>query len=343
MAQTAGAQPPRLVLDYLRLAEPYLARHGSPTPRLDAEVLLAHVLGTSRLELYTRLDQPLTRAEVDAYRQAIQRRANREPVAYIVGYKEFYGLRFMVGPGVLVPRPETEYLVELALRALAGVGAPSDAASPRDAEPEAAAPAADGVGAAGRAEGGRLRFVDVGTGSGALAVTLAVRRADLRGVGCDIAAEALAYARANARHHGVSDRLTWVQGDALSWAAERSFDMVLSNPPYVPTHQLDGLAPEIRRYEPRQALDGGPDGLSVARRVAEQAARVLRPGGLLIMELGTPDQARALAAVLRYRRAYERVAAVQDPVSRVPALVASTPGGEPIPWPVAPSEELGPR
>lgn len=309
MAQPLS-QPPRVALDFLRLAEPYLARHGSPTPRLDAEVLLAHVLGASRLELYTRLDQPLTRAEVDAYRQAIQRRASREPVAYIVGYKEFYGLRFAVGPGVLVPRPETEYLVELALRLPEGRG---------------------------------LRFVDVGTGSGALAVTLAVRRADLSGVGCDVAADALGYARANARAHGVAGRLAWVQGDALSWAAAQSFDLAVSNPPYVPTRQLDGLAPEIRRYEPRHALDGGPDGLSVARRIAEQAARVLRPGGLLIMELGTLDQARALAAALRRQAgAYERVAAVQDVVSRVPGLVARTPGRDPMPWPVAPAEDAGP-
>lgn len=328
MAQ-APAQSPRVALDFLRLAEPYLARHGSPTPRLDAEVLLAHVLGTSRLELYTRLDQPLNRAEVDAYRQALQRRANREPVAYIVGYREFYGLRFAVGPGVLVPRPETEYLVEMALRALGAASAPG-AALEGDS------------GAKGEAGGLRLRFVDVGTGSGVLAVTLAVRRSDLSGVGCDIASDALAYARANARSHGVSGRLAWVQGDALSWASEGSFDLAVSNPPYVRTQELSGLAPEIQRYEPRHALDGGPDGLSVARRIAQQAARALRPGGLLIMELGTLEQARALAAALRRQPdAYERVTAVRDEVSHVPALVARTPGPEPMPWPVMPAEEMG--
>ncbi|MEW6048827.1 MAG: peptide chain release factor N(5)-glutamine methyltransferase [Bacillota bacterium] len=307
----AQAAPPRTAADYLRLAQPYLARHGSSTPRLDAEVLLAHVLGTSRLDLYTRLDQPLSRHEVDAYRQAIVRRANREPVAYIVGYKEFFGLRLRVGPGVLVPRPETEFLVELALRV------------------------------AHRSERA-LWFVDVGTGSGALAITLAARRPHLAGVGSDISPEVLGYARANARDHGVGDRVAWVQGDGLSWAAGGAFDLVVSNPPYVPAAEIEHLAPEIRRYEPRAALDGGPDGLVTARRVAKEAARVLRPGGILLMELGTSRQAEQLAAECRrWPDAFEKVAALRDEVTRVPVLAARTPGEQPLAWPATPAEEGG--
>ncbi|WP_324669206.1 peptide chain release factor N(5)-glutamine methyltransferase [Geochorda subterranea] len=315
----ATDRAPRVAVDFLRLAEPYLARHGCPSPRLDAEVLLAHVLGTSRLELYTRLDQPLEPDEVDAYREALRRRANREPVAYIVGYREFYGLRFGVDRAVLVPRPETEYLVELALRAWQG---------------------REGAGSGARAGG--ARFVDVGTGSGALAVTLTARVADWEGIGSDVSPAALACARDNARRHQLLDRLAWVRGDALSWAGDETFDLVVANPPYVPTDTLDGLAPEIRRYEPRLALDGGPDGLSVARRVAEGAARVLRAGGLLAMELGSADQARDLAAWLRSHAAstLARVAPVRDPVSGTPALLAQRPGTGPLAWPATPAEEL---
>ncbi|HEY8425333.1 MAG TPA: peptide chain release factor N(5)-glutamine methyltransferase [Limnochordales bacterium] len=313
----ATDRAPRVALDFLRLAEPYLARHGCPSPRLDAEVLLAHVLGTSRLELYTRLDQPLERHEVDAYREALRRRANREPVAYIVGYREFFGLRFSVDRAVLVPRPETEYLVELALRAWQ-------------------------EGARGSIRAGRVRFVDVGTGSGALAVTLAAKVADWDGVGSDVSPEALACARENARRHQLLDRLAWVRGDALSWAGDETFDLVIANPPYIPTGDLDGLAPEIRRYEPRLALDGGPDGLSVARRVAQEAARVLRAGGLLIMELGSADQARDLAAWLEGHAAspLARIAPVRDPVGGTPVLLAQRPGTGALAWPATPAEEL---
>lgn len=313
----AAGAPPRTVVELLRLAEPYLARHGCPTPRLDAEVLLAHVLGTTRLELYTRLDQPLQRDEVDAYREALRRRAAREPVAYIVGHREFYGLRFQVGPGVLVPRPETEYLVELALRAWQA-GA--------QAHPEPA-----------------VRFADVGTGCGALAVTLAVRQPAWRGVGSDVSDQALGYARANARSHGVGGRLSWVRGDALSWAGGQSLDLVVTNPPYIPTPQLERLAPEIRRHEPRVALDGGPDGLAVANRIASQAARVLRPGGLLLMELGTAEQARALARRLGGGEVpgFARAAAVRDPAGGAPVLVARAAGSGPLGWPATAAEEMG--
>ena len=287
---------PRTVRDFLRLAEPYLARHGVASARLDAEVLLAQVLGVSRLELYTRLDEPLVTAEIDAYRQALRRRARREPVAYITGVREFYGLALRVGPGVLVPRPPTEFLVEQGLQALAGAGS-------------------------GLA-------VDVGTGCGAVALALASRHPAARVVGVDRSSAALRYAVDNGRLLGLAGRVRWVLADGLDALAGASVDLVVSNPPYIPSGQWSTLAPEITGYEPREALDGGPDGLDVARRILTSAARVLRPGGCLLMELGGREQACRLAEVARAGKApgeLEVADPLVDEVTGTVLLVARRP------------------
>ena len=318
--------PVRTVADYLRLAAPYLARHGVDSPRLDAELLLAHVLGIGRLELYTRMDQPLVPPEVEAYRQALRRRASREPVAYITGVKEFYGLVLQVGPGVLVPRPQTEFLVEQALRWLAGQGA----------QPAARWIALDGPGPASgdwppaRPGGGVV--VDVGTGSGAVALALASRCQRAAVVGIDCSQEALAYARTNGERLGLGRQVRWVAGDGLAPVAEAAAAVVVSNPPYVPSGEVGRLAPEIARYEPRRALDGGPDGLEVARRVLEQAQRVLAPGGALLMELGGKAQVQALARWWNGgpgRLGPLRVlACLEDPVSGAVLLAAAREAAE---------------
>lgn len=299
----AASGAPRVAVEFLRLAVPYLDRHRVGTPRLDAEVLLAHVLGITRLELYARLDQPLSRPEVDAYREALRRRAAREPVAYITGRREFYGMLLGVAPGVLIPRPETEFLVELALREVA---------------PE-----------------NEVLFADIGTGTGALAVAVASRRPRAVGVGIDVSARALACARANAATHAVGARLSWIQGDGARCLAPRSMDLILSNPPYIPTARLNELEPEIRCFEPRNALDGGPDGLGVARRFAGEAGRVLREGGLLLMELGEQGQARRLAAECTSRLAFASAEVIEDEVTRIPVLAARAAR------PAAPSDERG--
>lgn len=296
---TAERQP-RTALDYLRLAQAYLARHGSASPRLDAEVLLAHVLGITRLELYTRFEQPLVKGEVDAYREALMRRARREPVAYITGTKEFYGLELAVAPGVLIPRPETEFLVELTLKALAGpVGQGS---TPEQAEPEL--------------------VVDVGTGCGAIALAVVVRRPAARALGIDRSGKALAQAQRNAARLGVAGRVRWIQADGLHAVGDGAARVVVSNPPYIPTQEIPRLAPEISRYEPREALDGGPDGLDVARQVALQAARVLAPGGALFMELGNREQAEQLASWVRRQWAANLLARAEVRVDDVSGAVA---------------------
>ncbi|WP_025322703.1 peptide chain release factor N(5)-glutamine methyltransferase [Deferrisoma camini] len=253
----------RTPLELVRLTAEYLAGRGVANPRLDAEVLLAHVLGVPRIRLYTEFDKPLEEAEVAAYREAVRRRARREPVAYITGEREFWSLRFRVAPGVLVPRPETELLVEAALEGTADTG----------------------------------RVLDLGTGSGCVVVAFLRERPGWTGVGVDASAEALEVARENAGSLGVADRLELRQGDLFGPVGGERFDRIVSNPPYVPTAELETLEPEVNRFEPRGALDGGPDGLAVIRRIAAAAAGFLAPGGRLVLEFGR-GQERAVAAIL---------------------------------------------
>jgi len=253
------------VLAYARRAASFLERHGAATPRLDAEVLLAHVLATDRVGVYLRFDQPLGTAEVDAYRSLVRRRAAREPVAYLTGRREFWSRELAVTPDVLVPRPETELLIERAL---------------------AAVPVGDRP----------VRILDLGTGSGALAVTLASERPAASVVALDVSTGAAAIARRNAQSAGVGDRVLVAVGDwAAPLAPAARFDLIVSNPPYVPTAALDDLAPEVRR-EPAIALDGGADGLAAYRCLVPAAAVLLAPAACLLVEVGA-GQAPAVAAL----------------------------------------------
>jgi release factor glutamine methyltransferase len=239
----------------------YFGSKGIENPRLDAEVLLSHILGKDRLYLYTHFDQPLTPDELAAYRQAVKQRVMYAPVAYINGYKEFMGLDFAVNPAVLIPRPDTEILVEAALERLTGVAAPDVA--------------------------------DLGTGSGAIIVSILVKLSAARGTAIDISPEALKVAEENAGRHGVAGRLSCLQGDMLEVLADKKFDALLSNPPYIPDGDIAGLSPEVRQ-EPRQALAGGADGLDFYRRIVAQGAEHLKPGGFIAVEVGI-DQAREVA------------------------------------------------
>jgi len=254
------AAEPRTVLAYLRRATSFLERHGAAMPRLDAEVLLARVLATDRVGVYLRFDQPLGAAEVDAYRTFVQRRAAGEPVAYVTGSREFWSREIAVTRDVLVPRPETELLVERAL---------------------AAVPARDRP----------VRILDLGTGSGALAVTLASELPAASVVAIDISPAAAVIARRNARSAHVGDRVLVVVGDwTMPLAAAARFDLIVSNPPYVPTAALDTLAPEVCR-EPKVALDGGADGLAAYRRLVPAAAALLAPAASLLVEVGAGQAA----------------------------------------------------
>jgi len=276
------------------------------TPRLDAEVLIAAALGIPRLQLYVQFDRPLAPLELAKIREAVQRRQAGESVAYIVGKKEFFGLDFAVDARVLVPRPDTETLVDEALgRLRPRPPEPPDDVSPEEAAavdveaPPAEAPTAEApaAGAAAPEPASPARKIaDVGTGSGAIIVTLGKQLPGATLYAVDASDDALAVARANATQHGVP--VTFLAGDlGVPLAPFAPFDLITANLPYIPTGDLTGLAPEVRA-EPRLALDGGADGLALVQRLVRQAPPLLASGGALVLEIGA-GQAPATAALLR--------------------------------------------
>lgn len=244
-----------------------LADGGVTDARIEAEVLLRHALGVDRGGLYTNLRQRLPAPDEDTANLLLGRRLAGEPLAYLVGHREFYGLDFIVEPGVLIPRQETELLVDTALELAAG----------RDEE--------------------EVRIADVGTGSGAIAVAIATQLPRARVYATDVSEAALRVAAANVRRHGVSGTVSLCSGDLLA-ALPEAVDVIVSNPPYISTARMGVLAAEIRR-EPARALDGGEDGLSLTRRLLEEAPDRLRRGGSLVVEIDAEqlDDVRWAAAV----------------------------------------------
>ena len=246
----------------------------SPAARRDAELLLLHATGLSRAALLTHPDRELTAAQSADYRDAVKRRAQQEPIQYIMGVQEFFGRPFRVSPAVLIPRPETEHLVEVVL---------------------ALRPAPQ-------------RILDVGTGSGILAITLALELPDAIVVATDISTAALVVARANAATLGAEKRIRFVESDLFASIAAQRFDCIVSNPPYVPSGEA--LAPQVSRYEPAFALFAGVDGLEIHRRLIPQAAAALEPGGHLLLEIGYGQ--RAVIEALLMASAFRQVRFVDD-------------------------------
>ncbi len=258
------------VMDLLRWTTNYLKEKGCESPRLDTELLLAHALGCTRLELYTGTDRPLTRAELDRFRSLVRERAARRCVAHIIGEREFYRQRLHTPAGVFVPRPETELMVEQVLSAT---------------QP-----------------GERFVLLDLCTGSGNLAVSILAERPAAVGTAVDISPVAVRTASENARNTGVADRLNVVQSDARDYLsrASETFRFVTCNPPYVPTAEWEVLAPEIRQHEPREAVDGGKDGLELVMAVIPLLERVMAAGAVFLMEYaGTAQTAAVREALLR--------------------------------------------
>lgn len=289
------------LLNLIREASAYLAKKGVVSPRLDAELLMGRVLGCSRVELYLRFDQPLTQAELDRFRELLRRRARREPLAYILEEKEFWSLTFRVNPSVLIPRPETETLVEVALGELKE---------------------------AVRNEPLPLPALELGTGSGAIVIALAKELgASVSWWATDISQKALDVARWNARKLGVEERIKFLEGDL--WepfeSEEHRFRLVISNPPYIPTALIQELEPEIRSYEPLLALDGGRDGLALIRRILKKAPSKLVPGGMLVMEVGD-GQSKCLDEMLGKDSRWGKWGWRQDLGGRPRVLWAQTPG-----------------
>lgn len=342
----AHENPTPTIAELLAEADARLREAGVDSPRLSAQILAAHALGCDRVRLVVDARRVLGAGEAARVRELVARRAAGEPVAYILGEKEFYGLDFAVSPAVLVPRPETEHLIEEAERRLG-----------RDAA---------------------IRFADLGTGSGCIAVTLAVRFGGARGLALDRSAAALDVARANARRHGVDGRLQFLRGDMGGvWARPGSLDLVVSNPPYVSEAEYRTVSFEVADYEPRSALvpdvggapwkgcaeaqggaaakgrgealggapgedvgdargralaqsatgasrsvsgaapggAGGADGLECYRVLVPRAAEALRPGGLLLLEIGW-DQGRSVPAVIDADGRFEAVEVLPDLAGR---------------------------
>jgi release factor glutamine methyltransferase len=270
---TVPGAPPRdpdartLIGEAVRL----LAASGVPDPDRDAELLLLHVLGLDRAALHARPERIVPAEGAGRYRALVRRRAGREPLQHLTGVQEFWSLPFRVTPAVLIPRPESEGILE----ALVSLPLPRGA--------------------------GRPRILDLGTGSGCLAIAAAHALPDAQVVATDVSDEALEVARGNARALGVADRVRFARGDlgaALPVGGSARFDAVVSNPPYIAESDLEGLAPEVRDHEPRLALTPGPDALAVHRRILAEAVALLEPGGWLLVEVGAGQEAdiRALYA-----------------------------------------------
>ena len=269
---------------------------------IDADVLARHALGGwERGQLIVRRHEPCPAGFAGVFEALVRRREQREPTGYIVGHREFWNLDIEVRSGVLIPRPETEFLVEEALSRLSPEGAgrgglPEPSAKPRSA---------------------RVRIADVGTGSGCIAVAIARWLPSADVVGMDASDQALAVARLNAVRHDVSDRVRFLKTDLLAGVAG-PFDAVVSNPPYVPASDIASLQPEVRDYEPLQALSGGADGLEVIRRLVPDAAAVLRPGGWLLFEFGF-GQADGVRAIIAAETRLELVE-IREDLARIPRI-----------------------
>ena len=284
------------VLELLQWTEEHFRQQGVDTPKLDAECLLAHVLGTQRLQLYVDFDKPTHPDERGRYRELVVRRArDRVPVAQLLGSKEFWSLELAVTSDVLSPRPETETLVEAILARL----------------PDASAP---------------VRIVDLGTGSGAIALALARELPGAEVTATDISPPALQIARINADKLQLSERLRFLEGDLFEAVPGEQFDLVVSNPPYVARRDAGELPPELA-HEPEVALFGGDDGFAVSSRLVAGVPDALLPGGIFAVELA-PDQTERLAEPCR-EAGLEDVETLRDLARRPRVVVARKPKGPP--------------
>jgi release factor glutamine methyltransferase len=260
------------VLEAIQRSSEFLAKKGVESPRLQVELMLADLLQLPRLKLYLNFDRPLDDAQTGRLRAMVQRRGQREPLQHILGSACFCGLDFGVGSEALIPRQETEVLCERAWQHLGALATSSSA---------------------------RPCALDMGTGTGCLAVTLAVKCPEATIHAADISDKALKLARQNAARHSLAERIVFHTSDLFSALAEAGpFDLIVSNPPYIPTAVLETLAPEVRTFDPILALDGGPDGLIYYRRLAKEAGAYLKKGGVLMVEFGD-DQENPITSIFQ--------------------------------------------
>jgi release factor glutamine methyltransferase len=279
----SGSAGPWTVLGLLRWTTAYFENKGVEAPRAGAELLLAHTLGLRRLDLYLRYDQPLNSEELAAFKALIRRRTRGEPVAYITGKRAFWTLDLKVNPQVLIPRPETERLVEIALATLKVFNRP------------------------------RPRVLDLGTGSGAIALALAAEIPQGYFLALDCSWGALQTARENQYGNAIAAKIDYLAADWCSAISPDKgyFDLIVSNPPYIVSGEIDALQTEVSRFEPRVALDGGTDGLDSLRLILDQTAERLVPGGTLILEIGA-DQGKAVSDLAATHNAFDFIEIHKD-------------------------------
>ena len=260
------------IKELLNVTSDYFTKKEIESPRLTAEILLAYLLNRTRIKLYLKFDQPLSEEEVSGYRDLIRRRVDREPLQYITGTQEFWSLDFKVGPQVLVPRPESEFLVEQTISLFKGQTPP---------------------------KAGYPQILDLGTGSGALAVSIARELEDAALWASDISEEALVFARLNAKKHGVAERIDFCLGDLWEpfMGEDLTFDGIVSNPPYIPSEAFDTLPPEVRDHEPRVALDGGEGGMHYVEKIIRTGPDYLNPEGWLLLEMDPAQTTKALSLI----------------------------------------------
>jgi release factor glutamine methyltransferase len=260
------------IKELLLVTSDFLKKKGIDSPRLTSEILLAHQLNIDRVTLYLNYDQPLNERELSGYRALIKRRLKREPLQYITGTQEFWSLEFVVNPHALIPRPETELLVELAIERLKAL-------------PEL--------------ENHLPNIVDLGTGCGAIAISLAKEIGKTKIWATDISSDALKLARLNAKKHGVADNITFLLGNLWEPLMDLgvTFDIVLSNPPYIAPEEFDNLSPEVRDYEPRLALDGREEGMHFIEKIISEAPAFMNPGGWIMLEMAPGQTEKALRLI----------------------------------------------
>ena len=271
------------ILKMIKWTANYLSKKGIDTGRLDAELMLAYLLKTDRTRLYMNFDQPLTKDELTSFKKLLERRAKHEPLQYITGQQEFWSLPFKVSPSVLIPRSETELLVEESIKELSN--------SFPDDEP--------------------IEILDIGTGSGALAAALASEIKGSKVTGVDISPEAARLARENIETNNLSSSVSILEGDLFEPVKDKSFHLIVSNPPYIPHDDLKGLQPEVAGFEPLSALDGGDDGLDYYRRIIPESPKHLISGGWLMLEHGI-GQSGAIISIFKETDAFTNIESIND-------------------------------
>ena len=284
------------IKNLLKVTTDYLKEKQIENPRLTAEVLLAHQLNIDRVSLYINFDQPLNESEISGYRSLIKRRLQREPLQYITGAQEFWSLDFIVNPQVLIPRPESELLVELAINQL----------KPPNAF-----------------ENHPPKILDLGTGCGALAISLAKEVQEAKIWATDISSGALKLANLNAKKHGVADRIKFKHGDLWNPLINQdiTFDIIISNPPYIACEEYNDLPPEVRDYEPRSALDGKEGGMYYIEKILKGGLHFLNTGGLILLEMA-PDQTNEALSLIGQINGYGESSRIKDYSHRYRVVMA---------------------